>query len=338
MKLLILTDKDVQKALSMSEAVDVCSHAFQQLSTGKATVPLRTIMSTPFGYSGFMPAFCPGDSGEDSALGLKIVAVRPNNPKDFGLATIPAQVLLVDPQRGTPLVLMDATYLTLLRTAAGSGAATKFMAKEAPRKLVVFGAGNQAHAHVEAMLTVKPSIKKVIMVNRTIESASDLVKQLSNDSKYRGVTFSSSNNPRVALAGADLVVTATASPTPLFDGDDLEPGCHLNCVGSHHPTVQEVDSKTIKKALVVVDERKGCLAEAGDIMVPIKEGLITADHVIAELGEVTGGKQIRQSETDITLFKSVGNAVQDVSVGLAVYKKAKALGLGIMVDTTAAKL
>jgi len=328
----VLSDADVKRALSMPEAIEVCGNAFSQLSSGNAVVPMRTIMGTKRGASGFMPGFCPGQSPATDALGLKIVSLRPENPKE-NLPSIVAQVFLIDPKTGGPLVLMDATYLTLLRTAAGSGVATKLMAKENAKKLVVFGAGAQAVTHIEAMLVVRPTIKTVVILNRNQDKATTLCSQFS--ARFKEVSFSVSSSPKEALVGADVIVTVTASTTPLFDGNDVEPGCHLNCVGSHRANEREVDSVTAKKALLVADEIKACMQEAGDFLIPIKNGEITQDHVLAEIGQVVAGKQIRKSDKDITLFKSVGNAVQDVAVGYAVYQSALKLGLGTKVDTSA---
>eukprot|EP01127_Copromyxa_protea_P005772 TRINITY_DN15630_c0_g1_i1.p1 TRINITY_DN15630_c0_g1~~TRINITY_DN15630_c0_g1_i1.p1 ORF type:complete len:337 (-),score=65.84 TRINITY_DN15630_c0_g1_i1:48-1058(-) len=330
MKFLVLTDDDVKKSLTMKQAVDASAEAFRDLSESRAKIPVRCAVPTEQGFTGFMPGYV---SGTNEALGLKLVSIRPNNPKNHNLPTIPAQVLLVHPETSQPMVLMDATYLTLLRTAAGSGVATRLMARPDIEKLVVFGAGNQALSHIEAMITERPTIKTIVILNRSHENAEKFVASLKADPKYKHLNISASQNSTEALKGALLIVTCTGSHEPLFNGDDVENGAHLNLIGSHFPHAREVDSKLIKKSKVVIDETNGAFAEAGDVVIPIKEGVITKEHVLAEIGQVVAGHQIRTSHNDITIFKSVGNAVQDLGVGLAVYKQAVSLGLGTWVDT-----
>jgi len=332
---LVLTDEDVQKALSMKEAIDASVEAFRDLSEGRAKVPVRAIVSTTSGFTGFMPGYI---SGPNSCLGLKIVSGRPNNPKNHNLPNIPAQVFLVDPETSQPLVLMDGTYLTLLRTAAGSGVATRYMARKDVTKLAVFGAGNQAKSHIEAMVTERPSINTITIVNRTQDNAKRLVEELKADPKYSKINIGTTSDPKEALKGALLVVTCTGSSEPLFDGNLLEKGAHLNLIGSHYPNAREIDTVAIKRSKVIIDETNGAMSEAGDVLIPIKEGAVTKDHVLGEIGHVVAGKKIRESDDDITCFKSVGNAIQDVSVALAVFKKASQLNLGIVVDTKKAKL
>jgi len=179
-----------------------------------------------------------------------------------------------------------------------------------------------------------------VIVNRTPANAIALKDSLSADSRYQGISISvqSQSNSRIALVGADIIVTVTGSAVPVFDGQDVEEGTHINCVGSHSPPARELDTTIVKKSKIVVDEKKACLAEAGDILIPIKEGAISADHILAEVGNLVQGTQVRTSPSDITIFKSVGVAVQDVTVGLAVYSNALKMGLGTLVDTSKAKL
>jgi len=307
----------------MADAIDIQANAFKQLQEGKVTMPLRTNVQTEYGSTLFMPCHLTSSG----ALGLKIVAIRPQNAKN-NLPTIPATILLIDPITGAPLALMDGTDLTSIRTAAASGVATKFLANKEAHKLALFGAGPVARHHVYAMLAVRPSLKDIVIVNRTKSSAEKLASLLRSDTRLSSLKITVSDLPESAVKGADIIVTATSSTKPLFDGHLIKKGAHINCVGSFLPTMQEVDATTIKNALVVVDTKDVALEEAGDLIKPITDKVISAEHILAELGEVVCGKKIRKDTNDITLFKSCGIAVQDVAIAHAIYTKAKEKGLG----------
>eukprot|EP01126_Amoeba_proteus_P011069 TRINITY_DN1440_c0_g1_i5.p1 TRINITY_DN1440_c0_g1~~TRINITY_DN1440_c0_g1_i5.p1 ORF type:complete len:278 (-),score=46.05 TRINITY_DN1440_c0_g1_i5:107-940(-) len=276
-----------------------------------------------------MPAYIPGPH---SALGLKLVSTRPQNTQ-IGLPTILSQVLLVNPITSEPLAFMDATYLTLLRTSAGSGAATRYLCRKDVKKMAIFGAGALALPHLEAMVSERPSIQTIAIVNRSIANSENLLQKLKEDERFAALNIYVTDDAKEALSGALLVVTCTGSHEPLFDGNHLERGTHLNLVGAFTADSREVDAITIKRSKVVVDHRKSAELEAGDIVLAINEGVVPPDHVLAELGEVVLGKKIRISDEDITLFKSVGNAVQDVSVGFQVLVNARRKGLGTRVTT-----
>ncbi len=223
---------------------------------------------------------------------------------------------------------MDGGYLTALRTGAASGAATRLMARADARVLAIVGAGAQALPQVWAACVAR-SIERVWIVNRSAEHAERLAEQLRAHGAPIPADVRVATSARAALAEADIVCCATAAPTPLFDDADLRPGTHINGVGSYRPTMQEVPAATVARARVVVDQRHAAWAEAGDLVIARDQGLIDESHIAAELGEVVLGRiPGRVDAEQITFFKSVGNAVQDVAVAQVAHARARELGLG----------
>jgi alanine dehydrogenase len=321
MRLLALSADDVRAAVDMSAAIDAVADAYTELSAGRAQSPVRLGLEADGGVALFMPAFL----SRSGAMGAKIVSVFQGNA-ERGLPSINGIVLLLDPETGVPRAIMDGTYLTALRTGAGSGAATRALAREDARVLTVFGAGAQARTQIAAVRAVR-DIREVRVVSRTRTSAQRLADEL------EGVEASAVDDPTEAVRGADVICAATTSTTPVFPGTAVEPGTHVNGVGSFKPTMQEVDAQLLSGALVVVDARDAALEEAGDLIIPIREGVFGADHVAAELGEILAGRAPgRTSPDQVTYFKSVGNAVQDVAVGLLAVREAEARGLGATIE------
>jgi ornithine cyclodeaminase len=274
-----------------------------------------------------MPAYLAGAPFGPAALGVKALTLFPHNA-EHGLPTINALVLLFDASNGLPLALIDGGYLTALRTGAASGAATRLMARADARTLAIFGAGAQALPQVWAVCVARP-IERVWIVNRSAERAERLAAELRAFGAPIPTDVRVAPAARAALAEADIVCCATAAPIPLFDDADLRPGTHINGVGSYRPTMQEIPAATVARARVVVDQRRAAWAEAGDLVIARDQGLIGAEHIVAELGEVAAGTIVgRTSADEITFFKSVGNAVQDVAVAQVAYTRAGELGLG----------
>lgn len=326
MKVQVLSAKDVKAAITMAEAIEAVAKAFAQLSIGKASVPLRTSLETEQGVSLFMPAHL----FDSESTAVKIVSVYPRN-SSLGLPTIMAMVVVVDGRTGRPLAVMDGTYLTALRTGAASGVATDLLAREEARIVALFGAGVQAKTQLQAVCTVRP-IEEVRVFDINQDAAGKLVTEIAGQGPVPKNVIAAAS-PRDAARGADIVVTATTSHRPVFDGLDVGPGTHINGIGSYTPEMQEVDEQVVQRAKIVVDSREGCLAEAGDLIIPLKAGLITERDIYAELGEiVAGAKPGRESPQEITFFKSVGNAVQDVAVAWEALKRAKWKGLGTVVE------
>ncbi len=322
----ILTAEEVRQALPMSAAIEAVKAAYRALSVGEAEVPLRlSLPVTPHeGVSLFMPAYVGGSAEE--ALTVKVVSVFPHNP-ERGMPTIFAAVLVLEPDTGRPLALLEGGTLTALRTGAASGVATDALARADSRVLAVFGAGTQGRTQAEAVCTVRP-IETVWVYDVSRERAEAFAADMAGFGPVpRDVRVAST--PAEAVRDADVICTATIATQPVFADADLKPGVHINGIGAYTPEMAEVPPETVARALVVVDSREAVLAEAGDLIQPIEAGIITADHIHAELGEILlGRKPGRTSEAQITFFKSVGVAVQDALAAQTALKNAKAQGLG----------
>jgi len=329
MKIKILSRDDVARAITMSDAIRAVKKAFIQLSAGKAEVPLRTHISVKKvkGTTLIMPAYLAG-SGD---LGAKIVSVFPGNKKRR-LPTIHALVIVVDEMTGRLLAIMDGTYLTALRTGAASGLATDLLSRKNSRIFAIFGAGVQSRTQLEAVCTVR-AVEKVWVYDIKPRAARAFVKEMKIRGKPIPENILVASSPRQAIREADIICTATTSYRPVFHDADLKPGVHINGVGSYTPEMREVPPRTVVRSKVIVDSRSACLAEAGDLIISIEGGLITDKHIHGEIGELAAGRiRGRESEGEITFFKSVGLAIQDVAVAELVLRRAKRLSLGLEVE------
>ncbi|MBZ0275748.1 MAG: ornithine cyclodeaminase [Anaerolineae bacterium] len=314
----ILTGQDVRMAVTMPEAITAVRGGFIALSTGQAVVPVRGIFQQPNGITLTMPAHIHGAAVST----VKVVSVFGGN-RDKGLPVVMAAVLILDASTGAPLALLDGTVLTALRTGAASGVATDLLARPDAHILGVIGAGAQARTQIEAVCAVRPVTEICI---HSQSGADELVAELQGRYAAEMRVASSAGD---ALAGADVIVTATNSPTPVIHRADIAPGAHINGVGSFTPGMQEVAADVVTQAKVVVDHRESAWAEAGDLIIPRDQGIFSASQVHAEIGEIAAGlKPGRESVDEITFFKSVGNAVQDAVVAAAVLDKAARLNLG----------
>ncbi len=318
MQIRILSANDVRTALPMPKAIDAMKVAFGQLSAGQATVPLRPHISTDKGVTLFMPAYL----HQSQDLGVKVVSIYGDNPS-VGLPRITATVLILDPETGLPKAFMDGSSLTAIRTGAGGGLAAELLSRRDSKTVALFGAGVQARTQLSAVMAVR-EIRGVNLISRTQASAQKLAAEIETWVNPPSVNLVST--PQQAVQDADIVITATTSATPLFDGNDLSPGTHVTAVGAYTPEAREVDSVTVQRARVIVDSREACLAEAGALIIPKVQ-------IDAEIGEIVNGeKPGRQSDDEITFFKSVGVAVQDAVAGAAVLAEAEVLGLGTVVE------
>jgi ornithine cyclodeaminase/alanine dehydrogenase-like protein (mu-crystallin family) len=326
---LILTREDVRRAAAMPEIMKAVAAGFAQLSSGQADVPLRPHIAIPKreATAMVMPAYL----RDDEKLGVKLLTLFPRNPAQ-GLPAIAALVALFDSANGQPLALMDGGLLTALRTGAASGVATQLMARQDARTLALFGAGGQALAQVWAVCVARP-IERVWLVNRTPEHAERLAAELRAFGDPIPTDVRLADSAHEALAEADVICCATGSTTPLFDDADLRPGTHINGIGSYRPTMREVPGATVARARVIVDQRAAAWTEAGDLALARDEKLIDVGHIAGELGEVVLERAAgRMDDEQITFFKSVGNAVQDVAAAHAVLTHARELGLGTVID------
>lgn len=290
----------------MAKAIELMRDAFVQISNRSATVPVRTALPTNDvkGVVLYMPAYTPGYN----LFGVKMVSVFADNATR-GLSVIQGKMLVMDGITGSPLGLIDAEYLTSLRTGAASGLATELLANENASVLAIYGTGAQAETQADAILKVRP-IKSILVFGTAPEKVSEFCRQLKSVHDVECIA----GKPE-QLNEADIICAATTSPVPLFKSSQLKPGVHINGIGSFKPDIREIPGEVIKNSLLIVDHRESALSEAGDILIPMNEGLITETHILAELGElINGTKKGRASKDQITVFKSVGNAVQDLAM------------------------
>ena len=297
----IVGAEELGRRLSMTAAIDALELAFREQDPSSG--PLRSNVDTPAGSLLLMPA-----SGA-AGVGVKLVTISPDNPAR-GLPLINAVYVVFDATTQEPEAVIDGAALTALRTAAVSGLATRWLANDDASRLVIFGSGVQATSHLEAMLAVRP-IEHVTIVSRSPEGAETLA------AVARGLGMQGMVGVTGAVSDADIVCTCTTATSPLFDGRWLKHGAHVAAVGTHLPTARELDGATIACAKVVVETREVALAEAGELVLAIEEGVVGPDHVRCDLKELVSGTIVRTSRDDVTVFKSVGLAFEDLAVARA---------------------
>jgi ornithine cyclodeaminase len=273
----------------------------------------------------------PGYLGDSESLAVKVVSVHDRNA-ERGLPLVNAVVIVNDPATGQAVAAMEGSYLTALRTGAGSGAATDLLARQDAEVAAIIGAGAQARAQALSLTAVRP-IKRIWIYSRRREQVDEMIVDI-RPQLGPSIELLAADSPSQAVREALVVCAATTSSTPVFDGADLRPGAHVNGVGSYKPEMQEIDCVALRRASkIVVDSREAAMAEAGDLIVAIGRGEIRPSDVYAEIGEIAAGlKPGRQDDGEITYFKSVGNAAQDAAVAQAVYQRALQEGLGVEVD------
>jgi alanine dehydrogenase len=319
---LLLTRDDVIRVLDMPACMTVVEKAFAELTNGTAVLPLRIGITPPDGLALYMPAYLK----EMGALACKVVTVYKNNPAKHKLPTTIGKVLLQNPETGEVICIMDGGYLTAVRTGAASGVATKYLARTNTGQVAgIFGAGVQAKSQLWAVAVAR-KLSHALVYDISTEAVDIFIREM-NEKLNLEITRATS--PDQILEKADIICAATSSATPIFDGAKVRLGAHINGIGSHSPGARELDTAIIKRSKVVADSYEACLKEAGDIMIPIKEGVISHTHMYAELGEIiTGKKPARAGATEITLFKSNGLAIQDAATAKLVYDAAKKAGIG----------
>ncbi|MCK6582746.1 MAG: hypothetical protein L6Q49_06580 [Anaerolineales bacterium] len=324
--MLVLNADEVRKALPMRETIEAMKKAYASLSGGQAEAPLRTRLSIPNqnALSIFMPAYVHTD--EEDALAIKIVSIFPDNPAR-GLPYIEAAVVAFEADTGKVSALLDGGSLTAIRTGAGSGAAIDLLARKDSHTVAIFGAGAQGRTQLEAACSVR-KIEKAWVYDSDAKRTETFVAEMAGHGAIPA-DLKPASSSREAVKSADIICTATTSNMPVFADADIKPGAHISAIGSYTPDMVEIPPETIQRAGVFVDSRSAVLAEAGDLIQPMKSGLITEAHVRAELGEIIlGRKPGRSSEMEITYFKSVGVAVQDAMAAQLALKNAKTMRLG----------
>ena len=321
--MLVLARADLERVLSPLDVVDAMAAAFRRYGDGGCAVPPRS--ATPVGQEGVlltMPAAF-SDGGE-RGLGVKHVSVYPGN-RARGHPTLCATYLLMDGSTGQPQALIEGTYLTGIRTGAISALAARFLARPDARRVACFGAGVQARFQLRCLAALHP-LERVVVIGRSPDRTRGFVESMRDT---LGVPVEPGDDPHRAAREAHLIICATTSPTPVVFGADLAPGTHVDAVGAFRASDRELDGEAIRKARVVVDTYAGALAEAGDVLIPLREGIIDRTHVGAELAEVvTGRRPGRTNAEEVTVFKSVGFALEDLAAARLAYERARAQGLG----------
>ena len=324
--MLVLSEREIQALISIEDIVTALEQAHVQYSTGKAVMPVRLVMSLPE-IQGRITSM-PGYLSQDKALGMKVVTFFQNNPKR-NLPAILATIMLFSTETGKIMAAMDGSYITAMRTAAASAMATKLLANPETPVLGILGAGVQARAHIQALCRVR-RLNKIKIYSPSGASATRVKHELE---AAVGVAIELANSPEEALHDADLIVTATTAKEPIVRPDWVKSGAHVNAVGSHRPDFREIDGATLARSKIFVDSREAIMAECGDILLAIKEQAITETSIHAEIGEVLAGtKSGRSSAGEVTLYKSVGIAVQDVAAAYLVYQKALSNKIGTTVE------
>ncbi len=321
-QVLIIDHKEVIRLLPMNECVVVMAETLESLARDEVFQPLRTITWLPDkeGALATMPAY----SGRLRAVGMKVIAYFPGN-RGTDLDTHQGAVMLFDARNGRLQALVDATEITAIRTAAVSGVATRLLARENVQRLAILGSGTQARTHLQAMLVARP-FRQVQVWSRTLENAQSFARR---EGDRHGIPVQAAPSARAAVSGADVVCTTTSAIEPVLEGEWLEPGMHINAVGSSMPFARELDSAAVVRSELFVDRRESTLKEAGDFLFPKKEGAIGDNHIRGEIGEILTGKlEGRTSKQEITLFKSLGLAVEDVASAHHIYHKALEQGVG----------
>ncbi len=321
----VLTGADVGRLLTMPDCLAAMEAAFRALAQDEALQPLRQVLTLPSGDGALyvMPAFL-GD--DEPALAVKLVSLFPRNA-DTRYETHQGAVVLFGARHGEVLALMEAGSVTALRTAAVSALATRLLAVPQASELAILGAGVQARSHLAAMRAVRP-IRRVRVWSRNAEHALAFAREMQ---ALHGVAVEAQPNVQLAVLGADVICTVTGAQEPVLPGEWVAPGAHINAVGASTPAARELDTEAVARAAVFVDSRAAALAEAGDILIPIAEGVVGADHIRGELAELVTGRVVgRENGHQVTLFKSLGLAIEDAAAARLLHRKAVAEGMRVV--------
>ncbi len=318
----ILNQEQVKSLLPMRECIPLMETALASLSRGEVVLPLRPVLRIPGTHNVF--AMMPAYSSALRAFGAKMITVFPGN-HGTDLDSHQGAVLLFDARDGRLVAVLDASSITAIRTAAVSAVATALLARDNAATLALLGSGVQARTHLEATALVRP-ITRVRVWSRTTAHAAAFATWAG---RVHGTSVEVCQSAADAVRGADIVCTVTSAREPVLRGEWLEPGMHVNAVGASQPDARELDSAAVARSRIFADRRESLLKESADLLVPMREGLVSEQHVVAELGEILIGKaRGRGSATEITLFDSLGLAVEDLAAACHVYERAEREGVG----------
>ena len=339
----LLTEADVRSVLTMEDLIETMRSALERFSRGRVTQPVRTVIPVQEdAFMGVMPAFVgthaavdvnaarTAAAAPDTALGAKLVTVF-NGNHARGLDSHLASIVLMDPATGALLALMDGRYITEARTAAVSAVSSSLLARKTAKSLAIIGSGVQARSHLEALSRVH-TLRQVTVWSPQQAHRDQFVDwaQTVTSGSPAGAppTISAVDHAGEAVVGADLIVLVTSSPTPVLESGWVKPGAHVISVGACRPNQREMDPALVARARLFVDSRAAALVESGDVVMGMAEQRFGADHIVAELGELVAGAPGRRSDTEVTIFKSLGMAVEDVTAADLAYRRAAATGVG----------
>jgi len=346
----LLNEHDVKSVLTMDDLIETMADALSRFSSGRVVQPVRTVISVrgDDAFFGLMPAFARAEDGTASfggasphaaraddnrarardALGAKLVTVFGSNAAR-GLDTHLASIVLLDPETGALLALLDGRYITEARTAAVSAVTSRLLARPNVSTLAIVGSGVQARSHLDALSRVH-TLKSVVVWSPDGDRRRKFVEDGRSflASAKRDATITAVDHAGEAVVGADLIVLATSSPTPVIESGWVKPGAHVMSVGACRPTQREMDPELVARGRLFVDSRAAALVESGDVVLGMKEGRFGADHLAAEIGELVKGAPGRRTDQDVTIFKSLGLAVEDVAAADLAYRRAVERGIG----------
>jgi ornithine cyclodeaminase len=329
-RFLLLTENDIKAVLSMDDLIEAMASALRSFSAGEVEQPVRTVVSVAGNeaFFGTMPAFVrPAGDGGSGALGAKLVTVFGANAAK-GLPSHLASILLLDSETGAVLAFLDGRYITEARTAAVSAVSSRLLARPTAKSLAILGSGVQARSHLDALTRVH-ALKHVTVWSPNKQHRDQFVAEAKNVKGSDPYTIASVDHAGEAVVGADIIVLVTSSPTPVLESGWVKPGAHVISVGACRPNQREMDPELTARARLFVDSRAAALVESGDVVLGIQEGRFGPNHIVAELGELVAGATGRTSDTDITIFKSLGMAVEDVTAADLAFRRARERALGL---------
>jgi len=323
MKVSLITRREIERIVSMKELMGAMEDAFRAKAMGRVQMPTKLYITLPDGDYRTMMAYVP----DLEMACVKIVNVHPNNPEKHGLPTVMATIILIDPENGRPLAIMDGTYLTGMRTGATGGVAAKHLARKNSRIIGMVGAGTQARTQLMALNEVF-KIEEVRVCSKTrVES-----EKFAEDMEHLGLNILVKEGVEETVRGCDIIVTTTPVTSPLVRNQWVEEGMHINAIGADAPGKEELDPEILKRAKVVVDDyEQAC--HYGELNVPVSKGIFKREQIHAELGEIIAGRKAgRTSDDEVTVFDSTGLAIQDLAAAALVYRKARKLGITSEID------
>ena len=332
MKIRVLNQQDMQKVLTMKEAIKAAGDALAMYSAGNTDIPLRANINVA--EHGGNSLYMYGYAAPAQALGVKIVSVYSGNAAK-GLPVVPATMVLLNSATGQVCALMDGTYLTRVRTGAVAGAATEILARRDSRVFALIGTGGQAEGQLEAVLTVRPELERVLVYSRNYEKASAFAEAMEEKFGERfGVTITAAHSSEEAVRDADIITAVTTANSAVFDGTLVKKGVHINAMGSYTPDMAEIGEYIVTHASkIYTDTNEGVISESGDLIQPMEKGSFKESDITGELGRLINGEVPgRESDDELTLFESVGTAVLDIVTAQRIYELAEEMKVGSVIE------